>query len=42
MLVPETFLGAIGVGAAVLTVLALIGAIGVARAKPMKVMRDVA
>jgi hypothetical protein len=42
VLVPETFLGAIGVGAAVLTALAVIGAIGVARAKPMKVMRDVA
>jgi ABC-type antimicrobial peptide transport system permease subunit len=42
VLVPETFLGAIGVGVAVLVLLAVIGAIGVARAKPMKVMRDVA
>jgi len=42
VLVPGTLLGAIGVGAVVLTVLAVIGAIGVARARPMKVMRDVA
>ena len=42
VLAPGTLLGAIGVGAVVLTVLAVIGAIGVARARPMKVMRDVA
>ncbi|MGD9705609.1 MAG: hypothetical protein AB7Q42_22410 [Acidimicrobiia bacterium] len=42
VLVPGTFLGAVGVGAAALVGLAMIGAIGVARARPMRVMRDVA